>query len=100
MLYKPFNSSSAYPHAPGPALYNRVPPPTESRLNCWQMTLPPLQMLPAQPFPRGAGSMTEVRRLILYAMTMEWQWNNDSRPDMLHAQGGRRGLHLGDANSL
>ena len=44
-------------HTPGPPLSNRVPPPTETRLNCSQMTLPPLQMLP-QPFPRGAGSMT------------------------------------------
>ena len=25
-------------NTPGPALSNRVPPPTESRQNCWQMT--------------------------------------------------------------
>ncbi len=56
--------------APRPALSSRVPPPTESRLNCWQMTLPPLQMLP-QPFPRRAWPMTEVRRLFLYAMAVE-----------------------------
>ena len=40
-------------HAPGPALSNRVPPPTESRLDCWQMTLLSLQMLP-QPLSRIA----------------------------------------------
>ena len=66
MLYKTFNSSSAYPHAPGPALYNRVPPPTESRLNCWQMTLLPMRMLP-QPSSRIAWPTNEVRRMFLCA---------------------------------
>jgi hypothetical protein len=37
--------------------------------------------------------MTEVRRLLLYAMAVEWQWNNDSRPGVSHAQGGLRNLH-------
>jgi len=38
------------------------------------MTLPPLQMLPGKPSQaRGAGSKTEVVRLLLYAMTLEWQ---------------------------
>ena len=36
-------------HTPGPALSNRVFPPNGSRQNCWQMTLPPLQMLPSRP---------------------------------------------------
>ena len=79
-------------YTPGPALSDRVPPPTESRLN-WQMTLLPLQMLP-QPLSRIAlWPMTEVRRLFL----MPWQWNNDSRPAMgchgAYAQGGHRSLH-------
>jgi len=57
-------------HTPGPPLSNRVPPPTETRLNCSQMTLPPLQMLP-QPSPRKAWPMTAVRRWFLYAPAVE-----------------------------
>ena len=61
---------AAYTHTPaGPALSNRMFPPTESRQNGWQMTLPPLQMLP-QPSPRGAVSMTEEMQLLPYAMTI------------------------------
>ena len=33
-------------HTPGSAFSNRVFPPTGSKYKCWQMTLPPLQMLP------------------------------------------------------
>ena len=46
-------------HTPGSAFSNRVFPPTGSKYKCWQMTLPPLQMLPSRPSPRGAVSMTE-----------------------------------------
>ena len=74
----------------------RVPPPTESRLNCWQVTLIilSLQMLP-QPSPRRAcWSMTEVRWLFLYAAPAVEQ---KSRLGLCyhmvpHAQGGGRSL--------
>ena len=82
-------------HTPGPALSNRLLnrlfPPTESRQNCWQITLPPLQMLP-HPSSRGAVSMTKLMRLLLYAMTVQWQWNKDSRPSVPHVLGGPTSL--------
>ena len=73
----------------------RVPPPTESRLNCWQVTLIilSLQMLP-QPSPRRAcWSMTEVRWLFLYAPAVEHKSRLGLCCHMVpHAQGGGRSL--------
>ena len=57
----------ACPHT-WPALSDRhrVFPPTESRLNCWQMTLHPLQLQPRLS-SRIALPMTDERRLFLHA---------------------------------
>ena len=87
---------AAYTHTPaGPALSNRMFPPTESRQNGWQMTLPPLQMLP-QPSPRGAVSMTEELLLLLYntyTMTVYGSGKGNSG-----AGGVEASMTMGDCN--
>ena len=78
-------------HTPGPVLADKLTPPTESRLNRWQMTLLPVQMLP-QPPSRRARPMTVVRRvfLYLYALAVEQEQPTGSGTSCGHPRSGGR----------